>query len=116
MRNDAAMHELTLARKRFRAAYLHRMRTHPFSTPRWRPRPVLVAALFSTGALSGCLRNPAADAATAQALTEIADRLGAMQQESAELQNQVDSLRVVVARQDTILRRVANLAGVPMAP
>jgi hypothetical protein len=92
------------------------MRTHPYPAPQWRSGPILAAALLSAGALSGCLRNPAADAATAQALTEIADRLGTLQQENAELQNQVDSLRVVVARQDTIVRRLANLAGVPMAP
>jgi hypothetical protein len=92
------------------------MRTHPLPTPRCRPWRVLTTALFLAGALSGCLRNPAADAATAQALTEIADQLGALQQDNAALQNQVDSLRVVVARQDTVLRRLANLAGVPMAP
>ncbi len=76
----------------------------------------LVGALLTGGALSGCLRNPSADVATAQALTEIADQLGAMQQDNAALQNQVDSLRAVVAKQDSVLRRVANLAGVPMAP
>jgi hypothetical protein len=77
---------------------------------------VLAGAWLLVGAVSGCLRNPGADAATAQALSEIADQLGAMQQDNAELQNQVDSLRAVVARQDTVLRRLANLAGVPMAP
>jgi hypothetical protein len=77
---------------------------------------MLATGLFAAGTLSGCLRNPSADAATAQALTEIADQLGAMQQDNAALQNQVDSLRTVVARQDTVVRRLANLAGVPMAP
>lgn len=79
-------------------------------------RRVFVATCIVAGPLTGCLRNPSADAATAQALTEIADQLGAMQQDNAALQNQLDSLRAVVARQDTVLRRVANLAGVPMAP
>jgi hypothetical protein len=77
---------------------------------------MVVAPMFLAGALSGCLRNPAADAATAQALTEIADQLGALQRDNGELQNQVDSLRAVVARQDTVLRRLANVAGVPMTP
>jgi prefoldin subunit 5 len=62
---------------------------------------------------AGCLRNPAADAATAQALTEIAERLAALQQDNAELQQQVDSLRAVVTRQDSVVKRLANLAGVP---
>jgi hypothetical protein len=92
------------------------MRTHPLPTPPCRPYRVLAAALCIVGALNGCLRSPAADAATAQVLTEIADQVGAMQQDNAALQNQVDSLRAVVARQDTVVRRLANLAGVPMAP
>ena len=93
------------------------MCTHllPASRPR-APVRSLVGALLLGGALSGCLRNPAADVTTAQALTEIADQLGAMQQDNAALQNQVDSLRAVVAKQDSVLRRVANLAGVQMAP
>lgn len=92
------------------------MRTHPLPVPRRTTRRRLGAALCIASALTGCLRNPSADAATAQALTEIADQLGAMQQDNAALQGQIDSLRAVVARQDTILRRVANLAGVPIAP
>jgi hypothetical protein len=92
------------------------MRTHP-SSPRWRRAWVsLPGAVLIASAPTACLRNPAADAATAQALTEIGDQLGAIQQDNAALQNQVDSLRAVVARQDTVVRRLANLAGVPMAP
>ena len=70
--------------------------------------------LVVAAVLGGCLRNPAADAAAVQALTDIADQLGAMRQDNASLQNQVDSLRTVVARQDTVLRRLANMAGVSM--
>jgi hypothetical protein len=92
------------------------MRTHPLPASCCNARRVLGAALCVAAAVTGCLRNPSADAATAQALTEISDQLGAMQQDNAALQSQIDSLRAVVARQDTVLRRVANLAGVPMAP
>jgi septal ring factor EnvC (AmiA/AmiB activator) len=91
------------------------MRTHPFPR-RHRRRAGAAVVLLLTGALSACLRNPAADAATAQALTEIGEQLAALHQENAELQAQVDSLRGAVARQDTVLRRLANLAGMPMAP
>jgi hypothetical protein len=70
--------------------------------------------LVVAGPLSGCLRNPAADAAAVQALTDLADQLGAIRQENAALQDQVDSLRLVVTRQDTVLRRLANMAGVEM--
>jgi hypothetical protein len=105
-----------LARGVDAAEYLHRMCTHPVPPLRRCRLLELLAAFVVAGPLSGCLRNPAADAATAQALTEIADQLGALQQENAALQGQIDSLRAVVARQDTVLRRLANLAGVPMTP
>jgi hypothetical protein len=88
------------------------MRTHPFATAPRRGRLASAIALVAITS-AGCLRNPAADAATAQALTEIAERLGALQQDNAELQQQVDSLRTIVARQDSLVRRLANLAGVP---
>jgi hypothetical protein len=32
------------------------------------------------------------------------------------LQDRVDSLTMVVARRDTVIRQLANLAGVPMPP
>jgi septal ring factor EnvC (AmiA/AmiB activator) len=95
------------------------MRTHlrPTSQRRvWRATRLVAAVAALAGPPSACLRNPAADAATAQALMEISDQLGAMQQDNAALQNEMDSLRAVVARQDTALRRLANMAGVPIAP
>jgi hypothetical protein len=92
------------------------MRTHPLPAPGRSTRLSIGAMLCVAGALSGCLRNPSADAITAQALTEIADQLGAMQQDNAALQEQLDSLRTAVARQDTVVRRLANLAGLPVAP
>ncbi len=91
------------------------MRTHLLSGPR-RGWLAPAAASISVMALAGCLRNPSADVATAQALTEIADQLGAIQQDNAAMQGQIDSLRTVVARQDTVLRQVANVAGVPVPP
>ena len=89
------------------------MRTHPFAPAPHRPRFTPLVAALAALTVAGCLRNPAADAATAQALTEIAERLAALQQDNAELQQQVDSLRAVVTRQDSVVKRLANLAGVP---
>jgi hypothetical protein len=91
------------------------MHTHPLPQA-GRARRAIVAGAVGAAALTGCLRNPSADAAMAEALNEIGNQLGAIQQHNAELQNQLDSLRIVVARQDTVLRRLANLAGVPMTP
>lgn len=46
----------------------------------------------------------------------MADELNATRQESAVVQERLDSLRFVVARQDTLLRQLAGMAGVPVAP
>ena len=49
-----------------------------------------------------------------QALQDVADALSEVRESSAMLQAQVDSLREVVARQDTILRRLGSATGVPV--
>jgi hypothetical protein len=65
--------------------------------------------------LSSC-RDPRAEANIAQAMTDVGTQLSAMQQDYSMLQAQVDSLRGVVARQDTIIGRLASMAGLPIAP
>ena len=75
---------------------------------------LLLALLAGTVALAACVPNPTADAATAEAINEIGHELGMLRDENATLQMQVDSLKTVVARQDTLLRRVANAAGMPV--
>ena len=66
-------------------------------------------------ALSGC-RDPRAEANIAQAMTEVGTTLTLLQQDYALLQGEVDSLRRVVAQQDTIIRRLASMAGLPVPP
>jgi hypothetical protein len=68
-------------------------------------------ALLGLGCMPG---NPDATAAIGQQVVEMGDAIATLQQIDAELQGQVDSLRFVVARQDTIIRQLANLAGVPI--
>ena len=65
--------------------------------------------------VSSC-RDPRAEANIAQAMTEVGTTLTLVQQDYALLQSQVDSLRTVVARQDTIISRLASLAGLPIPP
>ena len=48
-------------------------------------------------------------------IIQLGDGLNDLRQENAVLQQQVDSLSVVVAKQDTVLRQLANLAGIPLA-
>lgn len=70
-------------------------------------RPLLLLGLAS------CNAGPSPDVSTGQALIELGDALNAVREENALLQEQIDSLRTVVARQDTLLRRLAASAGVP---
>lgn len=67
--------------------------------------------------LSGCVA-PATqqDMYIAQSLIDIQDAMNEMRQATYELQDRVDSLRIVVAQRDTVIRQLANLAGVPMNP
>jgi hypothetical protein len=64
-----------------------------------------------------CAACPAsrADVAISEQIIQLGDGLNDLRQENAGLQQQVDSLRLVVAKQDTVIRQIANLAGVPLA-
>jgi hypothetical protein len=52
--------------------------------------------------------------AMGQTVMEMGEAVNALQAETAQLQWQVDSLGMVVARQDTVIRQLAGLAGVPV--
>jgi hypothetical protein len=62
-----------------------------------------------------CAPQPA-DVNTAQQLVDIADAMNALRNENAILQDQIDSLRTVTARQDTIITRLAIQAGISLPP
>ncbi|MEX2153176.1 MAG: hypothetical protein WD825_07535 [Gemmatimonadaceae bacterium] len=83
-----------------------------------RLRPIRIrkpaSLLFTVLVLSSC-RDPRAEANIAQAMTEVGTAINAMQQDYGILQWQVDSLRQVVARQDTIILRLASHVGLPIA-
>lgn len=70
---------------------------------------VLAALTFSS------CRDPRAEANIAQAMTEVGTSIASLQQDYAVLQWQVDSLRQVAARQDTIIVRLASHVGLPLA-
>lgn len=61
-------------------------------------------------------RDPRAEANIAMAMTEVGMTVNQMQQDAAMLQWQVDSLRQVVARQDTLISRLASHVGLPIMP
>jgi hypothetical protein len=64
-----------------------------------------------------CTACPATkvDIAMTEQIVQLGDGLNDLRQENAVLQQQVDSLVLVVARQDTIIRQIANLAGMPLS-
>jgi len=70
---------------------------------------MFAAALTS---VAGC-RSPQSDTYLLDQLKQMADELNASRQQTADLQTQIDSLRVVVVKQDTLLTKLAGMAGVP---
>jgi hypothetical protein len=76
-----------------------------------RNRLIVAAALIL--ATSACA-TPKFQADVATQLNQVGDELQAQRQETMLLQEQIDSLKVVVAKQDTVIRKLANLAGMPL--
>lgn len=79
--------------------------------------PILrpLALVIGTLVLASC-RDPRAEANIAEAMIQVGTEISSMQQDFAALQAQVDSLRGVVARQDTLVARLAAAANMPAPP
>jgi hypothetical protein len=76
------------------------------------PRRLLVVTIAM---LSGCgVPRTSGDTTLAETLIEMSDAMAAVREETALLQAQVDSLREQMARQDTVVRRLASIAGMPL--
>ena len=63
--------------------------------------------------LAGCA-SPRAQANIAEAIVQLTTDVSGVKQDQLDMQSTIDSLRMVVARQDTLVRRLATLAGVPV--
>ena len=74
----------------------------------------VACALALTLACAACPASRA-DVAMSEQIIQLGDGLNDLRQENAVLQQQVDSLRLVVGKQDTVVRQLANLAGVPLS-
>jgi hypothetical protein len=53
---------------------------------------------------------------TAQALVDMGSTVQSMQQDVAAMSQTIDSLRAVVAYQDTLINKLATLTNVPWPP
>ena len=71
---------------------------------------VLLTAAIAAGA---CSAGSSPQMNVGEALVELGDALNGVREENAFLQQQLDSLRTVVARQDTVIRKLSVAAGVP---
>ena len=71
-----------------------------------------ILALACLAALSGCV-NPRAEANVAQALNDAANEIAGLKNDLAVLQTQLDSLREMVAKQDTVIGRLAEVNHIP---
>jgi septal ring factor EnvC (AmiA/AmiB activator) len=67
----------------------------------------MVCAVLCTASCT----NPRAEAATAQALNDAANEIGGLKNDVAQLQTDLDSLRTVVAKQDSAISRLVAAAG-----
>jgi hypothetical protein len=88
------------------------MRMRSFSA---RPSTVLLfasAALAMASWLAGC-SNPRAEANVAQALNDAANEISGLKNDLASLQTQIDSLRMTVAKQDTLIGRIMTVNNIP---
>jgi hypothetical protein len=93
------------------------MRIHP--RPRNRPhspsRILVLAGAAAALFVSSCqAAQPVALEGIGESVLQLGDAVSTLQMENALLQEQIDSLRTAVAKQDTALRRFANLAGMPL--
>jgi len=57
--------------------------------------------------------TPKFQTALATEIRAAADELQAQRQDMALMQEQIDSLKQAVAKQDSVIRKLSNLAGIP---
>ncbi len=76
------------------------------------PLTIRIGLAGALGLLAGC-GNPRTEAATAQALNDAANEIGGLKNDLSDLQAQLDSLRAAVAKQDTVIARIAEVNHIP---
>jgi hypothetical protein len=86
--------------------------THSLGSATMFKRPTLLALVV----MAGCLPATEKDFQMAQTIQEMADAVNEIRLQSYELQDRVDSLTMAVAKRDTVIRQLANLAGVQIPP
>lgn len=69
--------------------------------------------IMALAIVAGACRSPAADAAVAEQLSQMTNEIIGLRDQMAMLSTTVDSLVIVAARQDTLIKRMAAMNGAP---
>lgn len=78
-------------------------------------RFTVLAAFAVLGALGAlACGNPRSEANTANALNDAANEIGGLKSDMAGFQAQLDSLRTVIAKQDTTITHIAAVNNIPI--
>jgi septal ring factor EnvC (AmiA/AmiB activator) len=77
-------------------------------------RSALVAAVFVAAPIVAC-GNPRTEANVAQALNDAANEISGLKNDVAQLSTEIDSLRRVVAKQDSTIARIAAVNNIPIS-
>ena len=77
-------------------------------------RHALLAALIIAAPVAAC-GNPRTEANVAQALNDAAMEIGGLKNDVAQLSTEIDSLRQVVAKQDSTIARIAAANNIPIS-
>ena len=76
----------------------------------------LLPAVVLAVSASACGLSDQPNVNTAELLVETQEVVYGLREELATFQDQIDSLRVELNRQDSLIRHLANLQGMPMPP
>jgi hypothetical protein len=76
----------------------------------------ILPLVLLASAVAGCGLTDQPNVNTAELLVETQEVVAGLRDELAAFQDQIDSLRVELNRQDSLIRHLANLQGMPMPP
>lgn len=72
----------------------------------------LLSIAFVAVAAGGCVGSPEAEAKRQEQMLQVGDAVNELRNINDEMRITLDSLRIVVAKQDSTLARLANVTGV----
>lgn len=84
--------------------------TIPARRGAWQRRPSAAALAVLLAASAGCqLSTPGSQLTVGQTVLELTEAVSALRFEASVMQDQIDSLRAVVARQDSAIARLSRV-------